>query len=249
MSLFQFKVQFDQAFYNKLDLPSATKIVRNGNPRTDINALSKPSKMNCLAWNIPAKYCKTGSELRDVKGSVCSSCYACRGHYQIGRTVKRALEERYNAWMTQEHWIEAMTFLIHISSQDKFRWFDSGDLQDFFMLLQIMEIARRTPSTKHWLPTQEHEMVTAFIQRGYEIPENMTIRLSAKMVDEEPPTGLAKELNSYPNVHGIIGTSGVLTKDNWAKSKHMCPSSLQGNNCGSCTRCWSSESHIDYKKH
>lgn len=249
MSLFLLKVYFDQKFYDKLDLPTAARIIRNGNPRTDITALSRPSKMNCLSWSIPADYCKTGSDLHEVTGSICSKCYACRGHYKIGRTVKNALEERYQAWLTQEHWVEAMTYMINTLSKEKFRWFDSGDIQDMYMLLQITEICKRTEKTRHWLPTQEHELVTGFIKGGYEIPENLTIRLSARMIDGNPPIELAKELNNYPNVMGYIGTSGVLETKLWEESRYACPSSLQGNNCGLCTKCWARIPNIDYRRH
>lgn len=205
--------------------------------------------MNCCAWNIPAKYCKTGSRLIEVKGSVCGKCYARRGHYLIGRTTKSALEERYQAWLQQENWLEAMTYLIRVLSREKFRWFDSGDIQDEYMLNQITEIARQTPDTKHWLPTHEHELVTEYVKQGYEIPENITVRLSARMINGERPTALAYELNSYQNVRGFIGTSGVLEKEQWTESRDACPSSLQGNNCGTCEKCWSDIQNIDYKRH
>ena len=218
MSLFLHKVYFDKSFYQTLDLAKATFIVRNENPKkyTAITALSNPKKMNCFAWNISADKCITGSRLRLLKGTVCSKCYAHAGHYLIGRTVKSALEERYQAWKTQEHWMEAMAYLIVTLSKEKFRWFDAGDLQDEYMLLQICEIAKVTRTTKYWLPTHEDELVTNFVKRGYELPENITIRLSGDYIDGEVPTSLAAELNAYPNVKGFIGTSGVMEKENWA---------------------------------
>lgn len=249
MSLFLYKIFFDAKFYRTLDVAKATMIIRNGNPKKDIVGLSEPSKMNCHAWSIPAKYCKTGMELRDDPENSCHVCYACQGHYLIGRTTKSALEERYEAWQTQEHWVEAMTYLIKALSNDRFRWFDSGDIQDMHMMAQITEIATRTSRTKHWLPTQEHEMVAAFIKAGYIIPENVTIRLSTRKINGEPPSQLAQELMSYPNVKGFIGTSRVVKADEWITSDDACPSSLQGNNCGICTNCWNETPNIDYKKH
>lgn len=249
MSLLLYKIHFDAKFYRTLDVAKATAIIRNGNKKKDIVGLSYPSKMNCLAWSIPTKYCKVGMELRDNPKSSCAHCYACQGHYLIGKTVKSALEQRYQAWRTQEHWLEAMTYLIKALSNDRFRWFDSGDLQDMYMCAQIMEIATRTTRTMHWLPTQEHEMITAFIKAGYAVPENVTIRLSTREMSGEPPSQLAQELMSYPNVKGFIGTSRVITNDEWLESHDACPSSLQGNNCGTCNRCWKDSPNIDYRKH
>lgn len=249
MSLFLYKIHFDSKFYASLDVAKAQAIIRNGNPRKDIVALSEPSKMNCLAWSIPAKYCKTGMELREDPNSSCSKCYAHQGHYLIGRTTKSALEERYDAWRMQEHWTEAMVYLIRALSNSKFRWFDSGDIQDLHMLAQIMEIANRTPKTLHWLPTQEYEMVDAFVRAGYHIPKNVTIRFSARNIDGEPPSQLALDLMKYRNVEGYIGTSRVVTNEEWLKSPNACPSYLQGNNCGTCINCWSHIPNIDYKRH
>ena len=44
-----------------------------------VGGLSKPSKMPGWAYGIPAKECKTGSKLRQVKGSTCEKCYALKG--------------------------------------------------------------------------------------------------------------------------------------------------------------------------
>lgn len=263
------KIYFDRKFYATLDAEQATKIVRNGNPKKwkDITALSHPSKLTCLAWSISAWRCGTGTRLREILGTVCSKCYATHGHFLIGRkhSVGKALEERYQGWLTQEHWVEAMAFLIVTFSREKFRWFDSGDIQDFQMLLQIAEIARVTKTTKYWLPTHEVDILTEFVEKGYEVPENLAIRLSGDYIDNKIPenltdmedvgmsfdntTALAIRLNAYPNVKGFIGTSGVLEKENWAKSPDACPSSLQGNSCQQCTRCWQATPNIDYKRH
>ena len=43
-----------------------------------VGGLSKPSKMPGWAYGLPAKECKTGSTLRQVKDSVCYNCYASK---------------------------------------------------------------------------------------------------------------------------------------------------------------------------
>jgi hypothetical protein len=249
MSIFQFKVKFDRKVYNSFDLNTAQRIVRNNNTKVKkLSALSNPSKLNCKSWSIPIRYCSAGHKLRSVKGSICEKCYAARGRYKTDESVA-AMNERYEAWKNQPHWLEAMAFLINIESKTMFRWFDSGDVQGFRMLLQIMEIARHTSSTKHWLPTHEVETVANFVNAGYVIPRNMTIRLSSEMIDGEPLTELANELNTHENVKGYIGTSTVYTKNKWEKSNDSCPAPLQSNNCGKCTQCWKHTPNIGYKYH
>ena len=46
-----------------------------------VGGLSKPSKMPGWSIGLPAKECKTGSKLRQVKDSVCYNCYALKGCY------------------------------------------------------------------------------------------------------------------------------------------------------------------------
>jgi hypothetical protein len=90
--------------------------------------LSKTGKMPGYSTSIPAWFCKTGSKLAKIEGSVCSNCYAMRGRYRFG-IVKTAMERRY-AGLTHPQWIEAMTLLIQsVPTKGHFRWFDSGDFQ------------------------------------------------------------------------------------------------------------------------
>lgn len=246
MSFLNLKIPFDMEFYNNLDMPTAHSIVRNGLFKD--NGLSKTDKLNCYSWSIPREHCKTGMQYAEEKGTICDQCNTARGHYGT-RVVKTAMHQRYDAWLEQEHWIEAITYLIRNSGYDLFRWFDSGDLQDEYMLLQFIKVANMLPKKRFWIPTQEKEIVTNVIREGYEIPKNMTIRLSAKYINGDPPKDLAKELNSQPNVHGYIGTSRVLTKQVFTDyNGFTCPSSRQGGQCLSCTLCWEAMPDIPYLK-
>lgn len=69
-----------------------------------IGGLSNPSKMPWYAWSISAKHCITGSKLREVAGSTCSHCYACKGFYPLP-IVQDAMERRRQALihMTTAH--------------------------------------------------------------------------------------------------------------------------------------------------
>jgi len=46
-----------------------------------IGGLTQTEKMPGFSYSLPAQECKTGSKLRKIKNSVCSTCYALKGNY------------------------------------------------------------------------------------------------------------------------------------------------------------------------
>jgi len=200
-----------------------------------VSGLSKPSKMPCSSWSTPAKHCKTGKKLAKVSGSICSSCYANKGFYRMPN-VKNCLEKRFES-LSHPEWEMAMTIAISGSEGSGFfRWHDSGDVQSVKHLKKIAQIAKNIPSIQFWLPTREYGFVSQYLKKHKMFPSNLVVRLSAYMVDGQPPVLLANRL-------GLI-TSGV------SKVGFTCPASNQGNKCLSCRACWDKNiSNINYKKH
>ena len=188
-------------------------------------SLSKPSKMPGWSIGLPAKECKTGHKLRDVKGSVCYDCYALKGCY-VFKVVQQAQYRRLKA-IRDPQWVEAMAHLINSKRPRVFRWHDSGDVQDLEHLQKIYEVCRLTPSKRHWMPTRE-----AWIKHHLQDkPDNLVIRLSSPMVDQGPVT-------SWPNTSTVV-TSGA-----------SCPAPKQNKESGSCRQCWdSSIKNISYGIH
>ena len=187
--------------------------------------LSKPSKMPGPAFNLPAARCITGAKLVKIPGSVCHGCYALKGRYRF-KNVQNALERRRQA-LSSPQWVEAMVVLVQ--GNEFFRWHDSGDLQSLEHLQKIFEVCRRTPNTKHWLPTREAQILKQVTPE--EVPENLIIRFSSHMIDQGPVT-------AWP------WTSTVVTKDK------TCPAAEQGNACRSCRACWDRGTpNVAYGKH
>jgi hypothetical protein len=182
--------------------------------------LSAPDKMPCPAWSISAKRCKTGCVLAKIKGTVCYDCYARKGRY-VFPNVQDAHERRYRA-IRDPRWVDAMAKLIE--GQEYFRWFDSGDIQSEEHFKKILEVCRRTPGTKHWLPTKEKR----FWKR--DVPTNLRVRYSAAMVDGKEPKG---------------GLCSVSVSD----GSETCPAETQGNTCGSCRDCWNDKIRVIKYKH
>jgi hypothetical protein len=127
-----------------------------------VGGLSKPGKMPGWSIGIPAAECNTGSKLRLIPDSVCSTCYALKGCYV------KALKNKL--------WVYAMVTLINSKKSDVFRWHDSGDVQDLEHLRKIFEVCRQTPTKRHWMPTKE-AWIKPYLK---EKPANLVIRLSSR---------------------------------------------------------------------
>jgi len=197
-----------------------------------------PSKMPGTSYGIPAQACITGSKLATVAGSTCSKCYALRGNY-IFRDVKKAQATRL-AGIENLLWVEAMVRLLNAAHAKGdlppfHRWHDSGDLQSREHLAKICAVARATPGLRHWLPTREAKLVRDFVRDGGSIPENLTIRLSATMIDGSAPT-------AWPTTSTVHDSSAGL---GW-----RCPAAAQGNKCADCRVCWDAGvANVSYHVH
>ena len=190
-------------------------------------SLSKPSKMPGWSYGLPAKECKTGGKLQNVKGSTCYDCYALKGCY-VFKVVQNAQYYRLKA-IKNRKWVQAMAMQINNKRSKEFRWHDSGDIQDLKHLAKIFKVCKLTPSVDHWLPTRE-AWVKKFIPAA---PANLNIRFSMPMIDQEAAGG-------WDN------TSTVVTD----KTKANCPAPNQGNECKDCRACWDkSIKNIAYLAH
>ena len=192
---------------------------------TLVGGLSKPSKMPGWSIGIPAKECKTGKKLRQIKNSVCEGCYALKGCY-VFKVVQEAQYKRLEA-IQHPDWVLAMATLINSKKPDVFRWHDSGDVQDVQHLEKIFKVCELTPNKRHWMPTRE-----AWIKdHMHKAPANLVVRFSSPMVDQGP-------VKSWAN------TSTVSTKS------RSCPAPDNNNECGDCRACWDPlVKNIEYGKH
>ena len=184
--------------------------------------LSAPGKMPEGAYSIPAAACQTGAKLALVPGTPCHGCYALKNRY-IMPIQKAALERRLKS-LDHGSWTTAMATLI--KGKKHFRWHDSGDIQSVKHLINIFEVCKNTPETRHWLPTQERK----YLPLG-SYPDNLVIRLSNAKNNTKPG-------NAWTHWSTVVDSGGD------------CPASKQGNQCKSCRRCWSRDvKHVTYPKH
>lgn len=210
-------------------LKAATALVGTSTSRP----LGEPSKMPGTSYGISAKHCVTGSKLAEIEGSVCFDCYALKGNYlypSVQITHKRRL-----ASLRGPEWPSAMAFLILRAGETYHRWRDSGDLQGEWHLDQIVKVCRLTRKVRHWLPTRELKIVQDYVAHGGTIPDNLTIRVSATMVDG-PAT------KAWPTTSGVY--------DKRKPIGERCTAPDRNGVCGPCRACWDkSVPHVSYHKH
>jgi hypothetical protein len=139
--------------------------------------------------------------------------------------------------MDSPEWVPAMIAKIRATEKSGFfRWFDSGDLQTLKTLKSIVRIAIALPDIQFWLPTKEYGIVSEYVELFGAFPVNLTVRLSAYMVDRAGPNSLANGLG--------------LTTSEVSSTAGDCPAPTQGNKCGDCRRCWDKDVQtVTYRLH
>ena len=198
-----------------------------------VGSLGKPSKMPGLSYGISAKLCKVGAALAKIVGSTCHGCYALKANYSYP-SVQKAHAKRAES-ITDPQWPAAMTYLIEQSGESYFRWHDSGDLQSFQHLINIVTIAENLPKVSFWLPTREKALINQYIRAFGAFPANLCVRVSAAMVDSKP-------------MQGFQNTSTV--HDQGEAIGFSCPAQSQGNKCLDCRACWNtSVANVSYHRH
>jgi hypothetical protein len=140
----------------------------------EVGGLSNPSKMPTRSWSIPASRCQVGSKLREVPGSACFDCYACKGAY-CWRSTVAALARRWDRLqdalecpVSRARFVGAFTRIL--ANRDWWRWHDSGDVQSVDHLDILVDIAKGSPHCRFWLPTREYGIVAAWRKVHGEFP-------------------------------------------------------------------------------
>lgn len=217
---------------------------------------SRVSKMpGACSPSLPPTTCNTGTRLRRVDGTPCSSCYAerLRKAYpsaakrwtQNVRALRRALTGPPAA---REAWIRAGVELLRDEARragdPRVRWLVAGDLQSTEHLYMITAVALRTPELYHRLPTQEPRLVADATRAGWTAPPNLKLTVSLPRVDSKAPAGAP------------FATSNVWTPEHLEREKPdgtLCQATMTHGACGSCSACWPAlgddAKHVIYRKH
>jgi len=194
--------------------------------------LSSTSKLGVKSISLDAKKCRTGSKLAKKSGTVCNGCYALKGCY-VFPVVKDAMQRRLD-FFNSPNFISIMVWLLQSQRKKFFRWFDSGDIQNVFMGLNILEICKLTPDIKHWIPTKEYKFWRQVLKIE-KLPDNVVLRISSPNIDQEPLKGF----NNTSTVHENKKAFGL-----------ECIAYKQDGKCLDCKACYDPKiKNISYPKH
>lgn len=166
-----------------------------------------------------------------------------KGRY-VFPNVRNAMERRYDAMVRSGTlWTAGMIASIRKTGDAYFRWHDSGDVQGYNHLHNIMVVANHTPNVKHWLPTREYALIREWVRNGKDIPENLVIRVSVPMIGGMDG---AKEWDNF----STVDVPSLPENVKMDVSRVDCPAYTQGGKCGSCRSCWDrSVNMINYPLH
>ena len=212
-------------------------MMRKSDAVATCGTLTQTSKMPCKSYSLPTEACQTGYKMAQIKGSICSKCYADAGFYRAyANTIKPAQFARLDS-IEGEYWVDGMVTLIGRDAY--FRWHDSGDLQSLAHLEKIARVAQLTPATMHWLPTREYSIIKQHIAKHGQLPANLIVRLSAMYPDQ--PVKIPASLQNVANVTASnVHTSTPIGQ--------RCVAPDQNGACGTCRACWSN-AVISYELH
>lgn len=198
--------------------------------------LSKTSKLDgILSWSLQAlETCPASIDASGELVDACKGCYATTGNYNYPNAKAPRLSNRED-W-TRLDWVDDMVKAL--DSSRYFRWLDSGDLYALPLAEKVLEVMKRTPWCKHWLPTRMHKFPKfRHVLQSMQALDNVSLRFSSDSVTGQYIEGL----------HGsvIIPTSED-TKDNMK----LCTAYQTGGKCNGCRSCWDkSVSLIAYPAH
>lgn len=199
----------------------------------DKRMLSNVSKMPGHSISRDARLCNVGSRLRQVKGSTCEKCYALKGMYNMPN-VRQAMTRREEFFHAVDFVPRMVALLLRLRAPE-FRWFDSGDVADARMAHNILDVCEATPDKRHWIPSREYA-IWADVLRVRNLPNNVTLRVSAPMIDGPAP-------KAWQNTSTVASHDGKITG-------HHCPAPKQGGKCADCRACWDrSVANVTYTQH
>jgi hypothetical protein len=197
--------------------------------------LSKASKMPCRSWSLQALVtCPASKDANGELVAACAGCYATTGNYNFPN-VKAPREHNKDDWKRSQ-WVDDM--VNELDSDRYFRWFDSGDLYDIRLARKVLEVMKRTPWVRHWLPTRMHKFdkFVPVLNEMQSLP-NVVVRLSSDGVNGE-------------TIEGVTTSTITPTSEQAPKNATVCEAYERDGKCGQCRACWNKDvSLVAYVAH
>jgi hypothetical protein len=186
--------------------------------------ISVTSKLDGIrSWSLQALDTCPGSigapgELVDA----CKGCYATTGNYRF-ENVKAPRRHNKDDWQRLE-WCDDI--VAELSKDKYFRWFDSGDMYALGLAEKMLEVMKRTPWVKHWLPTRMHKFPKfALVLQAMAALPNVSVRFSSDSV-----TG-----DYTKKLHGSVI---IPTPADVKKGMTLCRAYENAGKCSGCRACY-----------
>ena len=186
--------------------------------------ISVTSKLDGIrSWSLQAlDTCPGSIASPGVLVDACKGCYATTGNYNYPNVKAPRLSNRED-WQ-RINWVDDMVKAL--DSDRYFRWFDSGDMYSLGLAEKMLEVMKRTPWVKHWLPTRMHKFPKfALVIREMQALDNVMVRPSS---------------DSVQGVY-IAGTHGsviVPTPDDVTEGTTLCKAYSNNGKCSGCRACY-----------
>jgi hypothetical protein len=188
--------------------------------------ISVTSKLDGIrSWSLQAiDTCPGSIAAPGALVDACKGCYATTGNYNYPNVKAPRLHNRED-WQRLE-WVDDMVQAL--DSDRYFRWFDSGDVYTLGLAEKILEVMKRTPWCKHWLPTRMHKFPKfRMVLEAMQALPNVMVRYSADSIDGAYIQGL----------HGsVIGPDAATYTEN--QDSKLCRAYEHGGKCSGCRQCW-----------
>jgi len=184
--------------------------------------LSKTSKLDGIrSWSLEALDTCPGSIENGELVDACKGCYATTGNYRFSNVKAPRLENKED-WKRLD-WADDMVKAL--DSDRYFRWLDSGDLYSLALAEKVLEVMKRTPWVKHWLPTRMYKFPK--FRRVFEEMkrlENVSVRFSSDSINGE----------FIPGTHGSV----IIPTPDHKKEGFLCGAYANEGKCNGCRACY-----------
>jgi hypothetical protein len=186
--------------------------------------ISTTSKLDGIrSWSLQAlETCPGSLASPGVLVDACKGCYATTGNYNYPN-VKAPRAHNKEDWQRIE-WVDDMVQAL--DADRYFRWFDSGDMYALGLAEKILEVMKRTPWCKHWMPTRMHKFPKfAMVLSEMQALTNVMVRFSSDSVTGDYLAG----------THGSVI---IPTSDDVKEDMKLCKAYDNAGKCSGCRACW-----------
>lgn len=186
--------------------------------------ISTTSKLDGIrSWSLQAlETCPGAIVSPGVLADACKGCYATTGNYNYPN-VKEPRAANKLDW-ERLNWVDDMCEAL--DNDRYFRWFDSGDMYSLGLAEKILEVMKRTPWVKHWLPTRMHKFPKfQLVINEMKALDNVSVRFSSDSITGE----------FIPGTHGSVI---IPTPDFQLEGASVCEAYQNEGKCSGCRNCW-----------